>query len=84
MARRKQQLKHRVAAVGGTGGHPPVPSGATPMVMPLSQVVVSGAEGDQYVMLGSMEFDPLWATDGAMYPTVQPGTWGQLHAAGQP
>jgi hypothetical protein len=66
-----------------TAGYHPVGTAATPMLMPVSTVVVSAAQG-QYVTLGSMEYSPLFTTDGAVIPAVAPGRWGQLAAAGRP
>jgi hypothetical protein len=88
MAIRKQRLRHRIAAMGGqqaavAAASHPAGTAATPMVMPLSVVVVSAAQG-QYVTLGSMEYTPLFAPDGAMIPATGPGRWGQLAAAGRP
>lgn len=63
-------------------GYHPVGTAETPMLMPISTVVVSAAQG-QYVTLGSMEYSPLFTTDGAMVPAIAPGRWGQLVAAGR-
>ena len=92
MAIRKQQLRHRIAKVGTNTSaamgayHPGIAdmNPSTPVDMPVAVVLVSAARDGQYVTLGSMDVDPLWATDGAMYPAVAPGTWGQLRAAGRP
>jgi len=88
MAIRKQRLRHRIAAMGSqpaavAASYHPAGTSQTPMVMPISAVVVSAARG-QYVTLGSMEFSPLFTADGAVIPAVAPGRWGQLAAAGRP
>jgi hypothetical protein len=89
MAIRRRQLKQRITALGSNQGaaaaaYHPAGTSATPMVMPIAGVVVGAAPGGQYVTLGSMEFDPMWTPDGALIPSVAPGRWGQLRAAGQP
>lgn len=88
MAIRRQQLFHRIAGVGrnqkvAAAAYHPAGTSATPMVMPVSAVIVNAAPGGQYVTLGAMEYSPLWTADGAMVPSVAPGRWGQLKAAGQ-
>lgn len=89
MAIRKQRLSHRIAAAGSksqraavAAGYHPAGTAETPMLMPIAAVVVSAAQG-QYVTLGSMEYSPLFTTDGAVIPAVAPGRWGQLAAAGR-
>ena len=87
MAIRRQRLRHRIHAHPGTqaavqGSYHPAGTAETPMSMPVATVIVSAAQG-QYVTLGSMEFTPLFTTDGAVIPAVAPGRWGQLVAAGR-
>ncbi len=87
MAIRTQRLRHRIHGHSGTqaavqGSYHPAGTAATPMSMPVSVVIVSAAQG-QYVTLGSMEYSPLFTTDGAVIPAVAPGRWGQLAAAGR-
>lgn len=89
MAVRRQRLRHRIAAMGSpqqqaavASGYHPAGTDQTPMVMPIAAVIVSAAQG-QYVTLGSMEYSPLFTTDGAVIPAVGPGRWGQLAAAGR-
>lgn len=75
------------ATPGQAAGYQPVTGGQAsppaPMVMPLSRVTVSAAQG-QYVTVGQEDLTPIWATDGAPIPAAAPGTWGQLRAAGRP
>lgn len=88
MARRRQQLQHRIAYAGSNqaramGSYHPVGTSATPMVMPLAQVVVSPSLPG-YVTVGYRGVDPIWAPDGGTIPATSPGRWAQLVAAGRP
>lgn len=75
------------ATPGTAAGYRPVHGGnASPpamMVMPVSVVRVVPATSP-YVTVGMEELAPIWTTDGAAVPSVAPGRWGQLRAAGRP
>jgi hypothetical protein len=89
MAVRKQKLRQRIAAQPSNSAtamgdaHPAIPG--TPMVMPVSQVVI-GPPYAGAVTAGYAEFSPLFLA-GDRGPAVAgtgPGRWDQLRAAGRP
>ena len=78
---------HRTASgytpVGAVTGGQASPGG-TPMVMPMSQVLVYPQPGGDYMTLAYRGLRPVFTADGAAIPASAPGRWGQLAAAGRP
>lgn len=86
MRTRKNYARMGTNLAAAMGTYHPGGTAETPMVMPVQLVTVTAGAGTPgpFVTLGSAEFNPLWTTDGALIPSVAPGRWAQLHAAGRP
>jgi hypothetical protein len=89
MAIRRQQLRHRIAGVGGNqaaaaAGHDPGSLDGVPMTMPVAQVLVITPPGGQYSTITYQDMPPIFTADGAAVPASAPGRWAQLVAAGRP
>jgi hypothetical protein len=95
MAIRTHRLHHRITGMGGNtqqvmasatpmGQQHPSGTAATPMVMPIAQVLVYPAAVQGYSVIAYHELVPIWAPGGEAIPASMPGRWGQLAAAGRP
>jgi hypothetical protein len=73
-------MAERLSSPQEQAGYHPYGTGATPMVMPLARVMITG-EGMTYETL-----QPIYTGDvnAAPLPATAAGSWGQLYAAGRP
>ena len=77
------KLRRRIMGTGtaqsqAMGAYHPYGTPDTPMVMPITRVVMT-ADGASVERL-----TPLVTANGAMIPASAPGRWGQVAAAGRP